>query len=400
MFYNAKFTFSFVSILIVAFIARFGLVFSFPNLSNDIYRFFWDGILMHQGIHPLSYLPSEIIGQGIIKSDEIGGLYSAMNSPDYFTIYPPISQLIFYVSTIFSPFSSTSSTILLKIVLLLSEIGCFYYLIKILDLLNMDRHRMLIYALNPLVIVEIMANVHFEGVMLFFLLGSIYYLLSHKTLVAGFFLGLSVATKLLPLMFLPVILLHLYKKKHRGLLCFIFSFVVISLILFVPFFYGLDVPHFLDSIDLYFRKFEFNASVYYVLREVGQLITGYNQISIIGPLLSLSALIIILFKAINHYRAESNRGTIINVMIFSFVTYLLCTTTVHPWYLIVPIGLSVFYKKYWLLVWSFFILLSYSTYQNEDFKQNLYLIAIEYIVVLIIWYIEKKNPNQNNLIRV
>ena len=400
LYHNHKFTHSFISILIVAFIARFVLLFSFPNLSNDIFRFFWDGILMHEGIHPLSYLPSEIVDSEIVNRDEMDILYTSMNSPDYFTIYPPISQLIFYLSTVVQPFTVMKSTIIMKLILLSAEIGCFYYFIKILDLFNLDRNKMLIYALNPLVIIEIMANVHYEGVMLFLLLGSMYYLLSLRAFLAGILLALSVATKLLPLMFLPVILLYLYKGKGRGLLPFLVSFTISMLILFTPFFYGLDVPHFLDSIDLYFRKFEFNASLYYALREIGQLITGYNQIIVIGPLLSLSALLIILTKAILYYRSDSKSVFIFNVMLLSFVTYLLCTTTVHPWYLIVPIGLSVFYRKYWLLVWSFLIVLSYSTYESQDFVQNLYLITIEYLIVLVVWYIETKNPNQNELIRV
>lgn len=396
LYQNHKALISLNLLLVVAFFVRVILMFSFPNLSNDIYRFFWDGLLMHDGIHPLSYLPSELIDSSQLegKGAHMTELYALMNSPEYFTIYPPISQLIFYISTIIPSFSLTQSTLLMKIILWLSEIGTLVFIYKMLSHLEMNKNNILLYALNPLVIIEIMGNVHYEGVMAFFLIAGIYYLMKNKAITAGILIAASVATKLLPLMFMPILLVYLY-KKGRGLSYFFISFTITCLLFFLPFFIGLDLAHFLDSIDLYFRKFEFNAGIYYALRYIGKILTGYNQIIILGPVLSLTALYFIVKIAKKHYdniNVKEIAGRDLMYALFcSFVIYLLCTTTVHPWYLIVPLALNVFVKRIWILVWSFMIILSYSTYLSVDFTQNLFLISIEYIVVLVVWYLEKKS---------
>ena len=62
---------------------RLMLLFSFPNLSDDIFRFIWDGRMCSLGINPYGYLPSEIVDNHAALGAE---LYSELNSPNYFTI--------------------------------------------------------------------------------------------------------------------------------------------------------------------------------------------------------------------------------------------------------------------------------------------------------------------------
>ena len=376
-------------LLALAIITRLILVFGIPCLSDDIYRFFWDGLLMHDGIHPLSSMPKDIMMDSNLGGIEYNTLFPLLNSQEYFTIYPPISQLVFYIATIPEMFSIYKSTIIMKSILLITEIGMIYYLYQLLSKLNMHKSNLLIYALNPLVIVEIMGNVHFEGMMVLFLLMGIIFIIDNRMILAGLAFILSVATKLLPLMFIPLILLYLIREGRRYLK-FLMAFVIFCAIFFIPFFMGIDIPHFVESLDLYFRKFEFNASIYYLSRYIGQVITGYNQISIIGPFLSLLSLGLILIISWKNYKRDEGVGELLVSMFFIFITYLLLATTVHPWYLILPIALTVFYRRIWIIVWSLLIIISYSTYADPDYNQNLYLISIEYFIVGIIWYIETK----------
>ncbi len=65
---------------------------------------------------------------------------------------------------------------------------------------------MLLYALNPLVIVELTGNVHFEALMIVFLLAFLLALHRNQVRRAALFLALSAGVKLLPVLFLPLVL--------------------------------------------------------------------------------------------------------------------------------------------------------------------------------------------------
>ncbi len=74
---------------------------------------------------------------------------------------------------------------------------------------------------------------------------------------------------------------------------------VVSLALFAIVFDVATVQHLLNSIDLFIRHFEFNASIYYLARWVGTMVAGYNIIAIAGPfliLLSAGIILLISFK--------------------------------------------------------------------------------------------------------
>ena len=82
----------------------------------------------------------------------------------------------------------------------------------------------------------------------------------------------------------------------KNLLYFLLCFLILLGLIF-PLLNGVFVQNFGDSIGLYFQKFEFNASVYYLLRWVGYQTKGYNLIATIGPRLALGTFtgIILLF---------------------------------------------------------------------------------------------------------
>jgi len=97
---------------------------------------------------------------------------------------------------------------------------------------------------------------------------------------------------------------------------------------------------------------------------------------------------IILVKA---YNAKSKKlQEVVLILMMSFLTYLICTTTVHPWYLSIPIVLSVFHRRWWVLIWSFVIVFSYMTYSNPEFKESMLLTFVEYAIVLSVFIFESR----------
>ena len=52
-------------IFAVGILIRIILLFAFPNLSDDIYRFVWDGSLIGLGINPYGSMPSDLINSNV-----------------------------------------------------------------------------------------------------------------------------------------------------------------------------------------------------------------------------------------------------------------------------------------------------------------------------------------------
>ena len=352
---------------------RVVLIYAFPNLSDDIYRFLWDGQLTGLGLNPYGYLPSELNGsvEGLNAV-----LFDKMNSPEYYTIYPPFAQLIFYISTWFSE-DIFRMSLIIKIFFLLAEVFTFLGMIKVLEALKMNVSNVSIYFLNPLIMVEGMVNLHFEIIMIVFLVWALYFIFVKQKIFPGALLfALSISAKLLPLMFLPY---FFFKMNGRKRIHFFIYGLVILVALFSPIILGLDFKNFGSSIDLYFQKFEFNGGIYYLLRYIGKLLTGYNQIQIIGPLLGISAMVLIISRAFKSRQFKLKEFA--NFAFFAFLSYLFLTTTVHPWYLCIPILFSVVVQWRFAVVWSFLIFWTYVNYSYDPYWENLWVVALEYILV-------------------
>ena len=171
--------FSFRQFFALAIIFRVILLFSFPQLSNDFFRFFWDGELISHGINPYAHTPNDLISHnGFLTEPYMRYLYHGMGelSQAHYSCYPPLNQVFFFIPSFISD-SVTTNLINLKLIIILADIGVIFVGKKILEHLKMDVNKIWLYALNPFFILEFGGNVHFEGVMIFFLLCSIYFLL-------------------------------------------------------------------------------------------------------------------------------------------------------------------------------------------------------------------------------
>ncbi len=346
-------------------------------LSDDVYRFIWDGkkILHHES--PYASLPAD--EPGFDKK-----LFPKLNSPKYYSVYPPVNQLFFTVGGYFYRQSETAAIIAFRLMLILSEIIMLIFLRKLLISLKMAQWKALIYAANPLVIVEISGNLHFEGIMLLFVLLSFWFYVKKKMFRAGVLFALAVGVKLSVLLLLPY-LFWLYRYR---LAMFISGLAATCFAIFGYFlFFKDDAAHFLQSIDLYFHSFEFNASVYYIIRAIGEYFSGYNPIQTVGTWLGIVSAAGILGIYLWSIMRQIDRDTFTFCpLLWAYGLYLLLATTVHPWYVINLVFLSVFcYKNRFAVVWSVVAILSYSAYRFNPVQESPVLIWIEYIVVILVF---------------
>jgi len=380
--------FLFRDFFVLAILFRIILLFSIPELSNDFYRFFWDGELITNGVNPYAHIPNELISfNGFLDEPYMRYLYHGMGelSQGNYSCYPPLNQVFFLIPSAISD-SVTTNLIILKILIILADVGAIIVGKKILDHLKLDVNRIWLYALNPFIILEFSGNVHFEGVMIFFLLCSIYLLLKEHWLLSAIFIGLAIHIKLVPLMLLPFIFKKLKWRKTIGYLAMTTIIILLAGQLFLN---EVFLVNMFTSINYYFVRFEFNASVFYVLREIGFALKGYDMVSVIGPVLSVITFFgIILLALLKSFKADKD---IFVAMLFGLVIYYGLSTTVHPWYISLILVLSIFTQYRFGLIWSFLVMLSYSAYTNNVFQESVLFLFVEYgILLLVIVYEIKK----------
>lgn len=362
----------FTALILTGIICRVVLIFAFPNLSDDIYRFLWDAELIVDGKNPYLYLPENIV------TLENQALFDKLNSKGYYSPYPPVSQLVYVLAATLSASKLYAFSIIIKVLTVTAELGTLYYILKILDILHLAKQRILIYWLNPLILVELVGNLHFESFMIFFMMASVYYLLQNKIMYGAVAFTLAVASKLLPLMFGPFLLAYLgFKKSNKFVLISGISF----LLLFIPIIIGIINGTFLSSVGLYFQKFEFNASTYYFLREIGYSLYGWNIIGTLGPTLGIFTLMSICMVWYLNRRSITQKN-IFEFLLFAISLYLFTSTTIHPWYIALPLAFCLFTDFRYPILWSGLIFLTYINYSYDSYHENLMIVGIEYSLVL------------------
>ena len=391
----------------------FRLLFLFhtPGLSQDFYRFLWDGQLILEGLNPYLSTPAELVASGQAEFEHAARLISGMGdlSAGNHSNYPPLSQLLFAIAALFTGKSLLGGIIATRIMLLLAEVGIFILGRKLLKAFSLPEDRIFWFLLNPLVIIELTGNLHFEGVMIFFLLWALYLLQNQKGILAALLFSLAVSVKLIPLLFLPLLLLY-FRKPAKGidlrkLLVFYFLVALFFCLGFLPFSSSELLSEYLQTTGLWFRKFEFNASFYFLVRWLGFLLKGYNIIGTAGIVLGGVVFAGILFISghLLNRRNQSDRSdkaatlACLHGMLWGICLYYFLATTVHPWYLLLPLILSIFTRFRFPLIWSVAVVLSFSAYSTTPAEENLWLVATEYVVVFgyvfreVFWKSERKS---------
>lgn len=389
-------------------VLRVAMVFGLPLLSDDIYRFLWDGRLWAAGFHPFLHTPREFLELGLTAPGIDAGLLARLNSPDYHTVYPPLAQSVFYLSALAGTAALWPGVLVIKLFLLACELGTVYLLHRRFP----TGRGAFLYVLNPLPILEICGNAHFEGAAVFFVLLGLFALDRDRAAFAATSWALAVAAKLVPLLFVPLVVRYLGWKK--GLL-FTAVFGAACLALFLPLFNLQVLQNMASSLDLYFQKFAFNASLFYVFWEIGLFFGQYTMDKTLGPIMAVFAA-----SGILYFAWKLQPGKIMYSMLAASLWHLLWSSTVHPWYLCLPLVLVCrpkskvsrqstvdsrqstcfgFRTSDFILLWSGTIIVSYSHYAHGQFREDYSLIGLEYLLPLVaclaLWMVKTRNAPAN-----
>ncbi len=371
---------TFKYVLNVAILTHVGALLFVPHLSNDIFRFLWDGSITWMGENPFDSTPNELWTHSQFNSSEyLANLRYGMSdlSKENYTCYPTINQGYFLAATAFSN-SVVINSILLKILIIATQALGILYLVKLLQHFSLDKYRIFLLILNPLWILETVGNSHFEGVMLSFFVIGLYALVKRQWILGALFIALAIHVKLVPIFLLPFLFRYLGWKISAFVYAIIAAIVVLLGIVYLD---NTNVLHFLESITLYFKAFEFNSFLYYHYLEYGFDYYGWYPIRTFGYQLSQWSTFLILCLSV--YGGFYDFKTMMQRMLFAVLIYYLFASTVHPWYILTILGLSIFTKYSFGVLWSFVIILSYAAYGPYASSTLRSFITIEYSVLII-----------------
>ncbi|GAB5521166.1 MAG: hypothetical protein RhofKO_34170 [Rhodothermales bacterium] len=316
-----------------------------PLLSDDGFRYVWDGLLQHQGINPFSLRPVDV--QALTAQQE--GLFAQLNSPVYFTVYPPISQLTFWLATWIAPANTQVGYLIIKAVYTVVEIAGIWALTRLAS-----PAIAILYAWSPLAIVEVAGQGHAEGLVV----GALgLALLAHRhqrPLLTGIAGSVAVWAKLIPILVAP-----LFLRTRRWWLV-VLSGLAASMLVWWPYAAPYVVDNVRTSTELYVRLFEFNSGLYLSIKGILLWWTGDDWSKQLGPFLRSAFLVywMVLIGWAWFRRWEPAQG-----ILWVLGGYLVFATTVHPWYIVPILFIAVIANNrvwVWIGFWSTATYLFYS----------------------------------------
>jgi hypothetical protein len=173
-----------------------------PLTSDDAYRYVWDGRVQTAGIDPYRYVPTDPALQHL--RDPL--LFPAqgrprINRPDVPTIYPPAAQAWFAVASWATP--ARFGTLGIQVAALLAVVATTWLLTSRLRVRPLGA---LVYGACPAVVLEAANGAHLDAVSALLILLVVDAGMRRRHRLAGIWLGLAGAVKLVPLLLMPVFL--------------------------------------------------------------------------------------------------------------------------------------------------------------------------------------------------
>jgi hypothetical protein len=235
-------------VLGLAVVFRLLLLPSARYVSDDAFRYHWDGKVLAHGINPYRYSPRD----PALDSLRTDAPDARINHPQHRTVYPPLAQLHFAAGYLLSPGALWG----IQLVTLLAELGGWLLLWGGLRRRGMSPARLLLVAWAPLVVYEGYLPGHVDTLGLPWLTLFVLALDDRRPWLAGGALALACLIKPLPVIFVPV---AVHRLGWRGTLRFGAAWLGVVAVAYLPF-VGAGAG-LVESMWLMARKWSFNGSV-------------------------------------------------------------------------------------------------------------------------------------------
>jgi alpha-1,6-mannosyltransferase len=304
-----------VLLLAVFLLVRLSFLGMDPLGSDDVYRYVWDGRVQSAGINPYRYAPDD----EALSSLHTARLPALVNHPEMKTIYFPLNEWIFFIGYHLSGENVWG----IQLLIFLAEILTFIGLFLLMRGLGNDTSRrklsyspwlVLIYAANPLVILQFSLDAHVDAFGLPFLIFGLLFYHRKRTTIALVLLGFSLLVKPVAFVILPILLLH-----ERGILKKVKVVILPLAVLLIPFIpYVFDANPF-EALVTFSKHWFFNGALFSVLFPL----IADNQITRKWCFAVLAVALFVLYMS---------KKPLNEKMLLAVLLLLLCSPVVHPWY--------------------------------------------------------------------
>ncbi|MBV8133390.1 MAG: DUF2029 domain-containing protein [Alphaproteobacteria bacterium] len=212
-------------ILATAVLLRLGALAAPVYLSDDIYRYIWDGRVQAAGINPYRYIPTD----NNLAPLRDAVIFPNINRNNYApTIYPPVAQMLFLAAT---RFGETVPAI--KLVLVAVEaigIGALFFVLRAA---GAPRENILFYAWHPLPVWEIAGAGHVDAAVVACVALALAAAVTGRRAWSGAALAAATLIKFFPLVLVPA--LWRPTKSNLGDWRWLAAFIAIVLAAYLPY---------------------------------------------------------------------------------------------------------------------------------------------------------------------
>lgn len=347
-------------VLAGAFVFRLILIPGVPIHENDVYRYLWDGKVFTSGVNPYKHPPMHAVvkPEPNESQDDFETLRSIRDeNPEFYrrisyksvpTIYPPLTQAVFAVSTLGAP----GSIGLMKLLFVLFDMGAVFLICGVLKQLDRNPLYVIIYAWNPLVLKEFANSGHYDALAICCVMAAVYLGLKKKPVFSSIGLGFGVLLKFYPLIFVPFFLL---KKQYTA---FAVCLAVIACGYLPFYFWGeTDLIRIFTGLGIYAHKWAINGFIFELIRSS---LTALGSNFLMLPKIICASMFVLIWLFIYF-----NQQDIIEKMFWSVTALFLLSPVGDPWYFCWVIPFLCAYRKYSLIALSYLLILSYFQFTRD-----------------------------------
>lgn len=381
-------------------VARLVLLSTTPTLSDDVYRYLWEGHLVTEGVSPYAFAIEAPEGEPYtIEARDLAN-NTSLASP-----YLPVAHAVFGAAALVLP----SEPWTMQLVMIAFDTVAMAMIVRLLALADLPRRRSLLYWLNPLVIVEVAHGAHLDAMILGLGLAGVYRTLRDPGRASGpVLVGLATLTRPLALLFIPVLFWQ-WRWSQRLVYAATVGIPVSVAGAWVGFGFGTagaSGTGVFGSARAYAESFRFNSAIYQSFEQwvasQGLDDKGWNEPGALTRLIVFGVVAIALVAVFA--RAPSLRAgerldprSTLRLLAVPLMIYAVFTPVLHPWYILLLLALVPMLAPSdgeplgrWLhpipwLMLSGLLILSYLTYEDPNaFAERTWVRRLEWWPTLLV----------------